>query len=291
MSGRSRRRAGGGRRPARRASCYVHPTALVASTAELDTDVAIGPYALIGPHVRLGRGTTVGPHAVIEGHTTIGAENQIFQFAAIGAVTPDLKYRGEDSQLLIGDRNSIREFATLHAGTAGGGLVTRVGDGNLLMPYTHIAHDCTLGNHNILANGAQLGGHVTLQDYVNVSALAGVHQFSKIGESAIVGAGAMVAQDVAPFCNATGDRAVLYGLNLVGLRRRGFSEETIATIKRAYRMIFRSHLRLAEALEQARSELPGTPEIERFLRFIASSERGLCRPAPRRSGDSESPAE
>lgn len=277
---RARRRVG-------RGTGFVHPTALVAGGAELADDVVIGPYALVGPQVTIGRGTTVGPHAVIEGHTTIGSENRIFQFAAIGAVTPDLKYRGEDSQLIIGDRNSIREFTTLHTGTAGGGMITRVGNDNLLMPYTHVAHDCTVGDHNILANGAQLGGHVTLQDYVNVSALVGIHQFSRIGESAILGAGSMVSQDVAPFCNATGDRAVLYGLNLLGLRRRGFSDETIAALRQAYRIMFRSGLKVAAAAERIRAELPTVPEVARFLSFIEVSERGVCRPVNRHAAGDE----
>jgi UDP-N-acetylglucosamine acyltransferase len=255
----------------------IHPTAVVDAGAEVAEEVEVGPYAIIGPRVRIGPGTTVGPHAVIEGRTTIGAGNRIFQFAAIGAITPDLKYQGEDSQLIIGDRNSIREFATLHPGTAVGGMVTRVGNDNLLMPYTHVAHDCSLGDHIVMANGAQLGGHVTLQDYVVVSALVGVHQFSKIGESAILGAGSMVTQDVAPFCNATGDRAVLHGLNTIGLQRRGFSEETIATLKKAYRLMFRTGLKVHEAARRIRETLPRLSEIERFLRFIESSERGICR--------------
>jgi UDP-N-acetylglucosamine acyltransferase len=256
----------------------VHRTAVVARGAELAAGVSIGPYAIIGAQVRIGAATRVGPHAVIEGHTTIGVDNQIFQFAAIGAITPDLKYRGEDSQLVIGDRNSIREFATLHPGTAVGGMITRVGDDNLLMPYTHVAHDCRLGNHIVMANGAQLGGHVTVQDYAVFGALVGVHQFSTIGESVMLGAGAMVPLDVPPFCNATGDRAVLHGLNVVGLRRRGFGDETISLLKRAYRIMFRSGLKVADAVARIRAEVPRAPEVDRFLAFIESSPRGVCRP-------------
>ena len=271
------------RRPTRakpvRPSQRIHPTAVIARGAELADDVIIGPYAVIGARVKIGRGTTVGPHAVIDGNTTIGSNNQIFQFAAIGAVTPDLKYHGEDSQLVIGNRNSIREFTTLHPGTELGGMITRVGDDNLLMPYTHVAHDCQLGHHIIMANGAQLGGHVTVQDYAVFGALVGVHQFSTVGESAMLGAGAMVPQDVAPFCNATGDRAVLHGLNLIGLKRRGFSDETITTLKKAYRIVFRSGLKVVEAVKRARAELPVTPELERLLTFIESSQRGVVRPA------------
>ncbi len=271
-------------RPKRRSARDIHPTAVVARGAELADGVRIGPYVIIGPGVRLGAGTRVGPHAVIEGHTTIGEENVIFQFAAIGAITPDLKYRGEDSQLIIGNRNSIREFATLHPGTAVGGMITRIGDDNLCMPYSHVAHDCRLGSHIVMANGAQLGGHVTVQDYAVFGALVGVHQFSTVGESAMLGAGAMVPLDVPPFCSAAGDRAVLHGLNLIGLQRRGFAPETIRTLKRAYRIMFRSGLKVSEAAARSRAELPPSPEVERFLGFIEGSARGVCRPAGPASG-------
>ena len=198
--------------------------------------------------MRLGAGTVVGPHVVIEGNTTIGARNRIFQFASVGAEPQDLKYHGEDSALIIGDDNRIREFCTLQPGTEGGGMITRVGSGNLLMNYSHIAHDCILGDRVVVANGVQLGGHVTIEDGVVLGALAGIHQFVRIGESALVGAGSMVSLDVPPFCNATGDRATLHGLNSVGLKRRGFSDETIAALKRAYRIMFQSKLRVAEAI-------------------------------------------
>lgn len=264
-------------RRAKAAPSRIHPTAIIASGAVLGADVTVGAYTVIGPRVRIGAGTWIGPHAVIDGHTTIGAGNHIFQFAAIGAIPQDLKYRGEDSELIIGDHNMIREFTTLHPGTTGGGMITRVGHHNLLMAYTHVAHDCRLGDHNILANGAQLGGHVTVQDYAVVGALVGVLQFAKIGESVILGAGSMVSQDVAPFCNATGDRAVLHGLNTLGLQRRGFGEDIVRALKQAYRIVFRSGLKLAEAVAQVRAELPGFPEVDRFIRFIETSERGVCR--------------
>jgi UDP-N-acetylglucosamine acyltransferase len=227
--------------------------------------------------VRIGAGTAVAAHVVIEGNTAIGARNQIFQFASIGAAPQDLKYHGEDSQLVIGDDNRIREFCTLQPGTEGGGMLTRVGHGNLLMNYAHIAHDCLLGDRIIVANGVQLGGHVGVADGAVLGALAGIHQFTRIGESAIIGAGSMVSQDVPPFCNATGDRATLHGLNSVGLKRRGFSDETIAALKRAYRLMFQSSLRVAAAAARIRAELPGVPEVERFVAFIESSERGVCR--------------
>lgn len=255
----------------------IHPTAIVAAGAQLDADVDIAPYALIGPKVHIGRGTRVGAHAIVEGHTTIGCENQIFQLASVGAVPQDLKYRGEDSQLIIGDRNIIREFTTLNPGTTGGGMITRIGDHNLLMNYSHIGHDCQLGSHNIVANGAQLAGHVTIEDFVVIGALVGIHQFVTVGESAILGGGAMVVQDVPPYCNATGDRAALHGLNLVGLKRRSFSPDLVRNIKRAYRIMFRSGLKVAEAVARARAEVPPSREVDHFLAFIQSSERGVCR--------------
>jgi len=255
----------------------VHPTAIVAPEAELGDDVEVGPYALIGPKVRIGHGTFVGAHTVIDGRTTIGRDTRIFHHASVGAVPQDLKYRGEDSELVIGDHNIIREFTTLNIGTAGGGMTTRIGDHNLLMNYSHIGHDCQIGNHNVVANGAQLAGHVTIADYVVVGALVGIHQFVKIGESAILGAGAMVSQDVSPFCNATGDRARLHGLNLVGLKRRGFSMELIRTLKHAYRLMFHSGLKVTAAAARVRAEVPLSREVEHFLAFIQTSERGVCR--------------
>lgn len=255
----------------------IHPTAIVAAAAALAPDVRVGPYAIIGPRVRIGAGTVVGPHVVIEGHTTIGARNHIFQFASVGAVPQDLKYHGEDSQLVIGDDNRIREFCTLQPGTEGGGMLTRVGSGCLLMNYSHIAHDCILGDRIIVANGVQLGGHCGIADGAVLGALAGIHQFVRIGESAIVGAGSMVSQDVPPFCNATGDRATLHGLNALGLKRRGMSDEVVQALKRAYRIMFQSGLRTVEALARIRAELPGVDEVERFAAFIESSERGICR--------------
>jgi len=256
----------------------IHPSAIIAAGAELDADVRVGAFSLIGPHVRLGAGTLVGPHVVVEGRTTIGARNQIFQFASVGAAPQDLKYHGEPSELVIGDDNRIREFCTLQPGTEAGGMLTRIGSGNLLMNYSHIAHDCLLGDRNVVANGVQLGGHVIIEDGVVVGALAGIHQFVRLGESAIIGAGSMVSLDVPPFCNATGDRATLHGLNTVGLKRRGFSDDTIQAIKRAYRIMFTSGLRVAEAVARVRAETGRIPEVERFVSFIERSERGVARP-------------
>jgi UDP-N-acetylglucosamine acyltransferase len=254
----------------------VHPTAVLAAGCVLGVGVRVGPYAVIGPHVRIGDRTTIGAHAAIDGHTTLGAENRIFQLASVGAEPQDLKYRGEPGRLEIGDRNLIREFATLNPGTAGGGMLTRVGDDNLVMNYAHVGHDSRVGSRCILANSSALAGHVTLEDFVIVGGLAAVHQFVRVGESALLGGGAMVTHDVPPFCNASGDRARLRGLNVIGLRRRGFDAARIRVIKQAYRLLFDADLALAEARARAAQELGAYPDVARLLAFIAASKRGLC---------------
>ena len=255
----------------------IHQTALIDRQAEIDSDVEIGPYSVIGAGVRIGQRTRVASHVVIEGRTSIGQGNTIYQFATIGSRPQDLKYRGEASELIIGNHNTIREYVSLNPGTAGGGMVTRVGDHNLLMMHCHIAHDCLIGSHNIIANGATLGGHVMIQDYVIVGGLVGIHQFARIGSGAILGAGSMVSKDVPPFCNATGDRARLRGLNLEGLKRRGFTTTAIDALKKAYRIIFQSKLKTKDALEKVRREVLPTAEIDILLAFIAQSQRGICR--------------
>ena len=256
----------------------IHPTAIVAPGAELASGVQVGPYAVIGPHVRIGKDTRVGPHSVVEGRTTIGRDNRIFQFASVGAVPQDMKYRGEDSALTIGDRNTIREFATLNIGTHGGGMETRIGNDNLFMVYSHVGHDCRIGNHVILANCATLAGHVTLDDYVGVGGLAAIHQFTRIGESAYLGGGAMVVNDVPPYCLAQGDRARLFGLNRVGLERRGFGEAQKRALKQAYRTFFFEGLSLKDAVERIRRDQADCPEAVHLADFIAASQRGICRP-------------
>ncbi len=256
----------------------IHPSAVIAPGAELDHGVRVGPYAVIGPQVRIGRDSSIGPHSVIEGHTTIGCENQIFQFASVGAIPQDKKYQGEDSRLTIGDRNTIREFATLNTGTTGGGLVTRIGHDNLFMVYSHVGHDCQIGNNVILANCATLAGHVLLEDYVGVGGLVAIHQFTRVGESAYLGGGAMVSLDVPPYCVAQGDRARLFGLNLIGLKRRGFGEEQLNALKKAYRTLFAEGLTLKEAADRTRQERVSSPEVVHLTEFIASSQRGICRP-------------
>mgnify|MGYP000086893289 CR=1 FL=1 len=265
----------------------IHPTAIVAPGAHLDDGVTVGPYAIIGARLRVGAATRVGAHVVLDGRTTLGARNEIFPFASIGTVPQDLKYHGEDSALVIGDDNRIREFCTLQPGTEGGGMLTRVGDGNLLMNYTHVAHDCLIGHRTIVANGTQLGGHVTIEDGVVVGALSGIHQFVRLGEGAIVGAGSMVSQDVPRFCNATGDRATLRGLNSLGLKRRGLDAAALRGLHQAYRVMFQSGLRVVEAAARLRAELPGLAEVERFVAFIEASTRGVCRQERRRKGEAE----
>lgn len=255
----------------------MHPTAIVDPCAEIDSEVEVGPYAIIGPGVRVGKGSKISAHAVVQGHTTLGRGNVIFPFASVGSVPQDLKFKGEPSELIIGESNIIREYVSLNPGTTGGGMVTRVGDQNLFMMYCHIAHDCTVGNRNVIANGATLGGHVTIEDSVIVGGLVGIHQFVRIGTGAILGAGSMVSKDVPPYCNATGDRARLRGLNLEGLKRRGVEKSVIAAIRKAYRIAFHSKLRTDAAMEKILQELPGIPEIKKFVEFIAQSQRGVCR--------------
>jgi len=255
----------------------VHSTAIVAPGAKLHATAEVGPYAVIGPQVEIGAGTTVGPHAVIDGRTRLGERNKVFQFASVGAPPQDLKYAGEDSALEIGNENLIREFTTLHKGTKGGGGVTRIGDRNLFMAYAHVAHDCQVGNGCVLANAATLGGHVEIGDNVILGGLAAVHQFTRIGQHAFVAGGAMVVMDVPPFCIAQGDRAELAGVNTIGLARHGFSEDRIARVKEAYRILFRSKLPLEEAVERLRTELGDQSEIQTLLTFVTTSERGLTR--------------
>ncbi len=255
----------------------IHQTAIVHPAAHIGEGVTIGPYAVIGEHVTLGAGTTVGPHAVIEGRTEIGRDNRIFQFASIGAVPQDLKFHGEETWLRVGDRNTIREFTTLHLGTEDGGGETVIGSDNLLMAYSHVAHDCRVGNRVILANGANLAGHVLVGDHAIMGGLSAVHQFSRIGCHAMISGGAMVTQDIAPYTIAQGDRAKVVGLNLVGLKRRGFSDETIRDIKRAYKLVFRSGLRLEDALEEIATQAPVPSEVELFIDFVRNSPRGIAR--------------
>jgi UDP-N-acetylglucosamine acyltransferase len=258
----------------------IHPTALIHPGAELADGVEVGPYAVIGSHVRIGRGTTVGAHAVIDGWTEIGEDNQIFHMASVGAAPQDLKYKGEETWLKIGNRNIIREFATLHRATTADTGSTIVGDGNMFMAYSHVAHDCCIGNNVIMANSATLAGHVTVEDYVIFGGLSAVHQFTRIGAHAMIGGGTLIGTDIPPFTIATGGLrrdAQLRGLNLIGLKRRGFSDETIANLKKAYKLLVLSGLKLPEVIERIKAELPPSPEINHFVEFIEHTKRGICR--------------
>ena len=255
----------------------IHPTAVVDRHAELDPTVQVAPYAVIGPKVKIGPRTRVGPHAVIEGDTTIGADNVVFQFASIGAIPQDLKYAGEPTRLVIGDGNQIREFSTVHIGTAAGGGVTRLGNGCLLMANSHVAHDVQLGDGCILANSTALAGHVVVEDHVIFGGLSAVHQFTRIGRLAFVSGGAMVTQDVPPYVTVQGDRAEVVGLNTVGLTRARFDEHAIARVKGAYKIVFRSKMGLREAVAHVKAEYGGHAEIDHFVAFLEGSQRGIAR--------------
>ncbi|MFO7984036.1 MAG: acyl-ACP--UDP-N-acetylglucosamine O-acyltransferase [Desulfuromonadales bacterium] len=255
----------------------VHPTAIVHPGARIAESVEIGPYAVIGEHVRIGARTTVGPHTVIEGWTEIGEDNKIFQFASVGAIPQDLKYHGEKAFLKIGDRNTIREFVTMHLGTEDGGGETVVGDDSLFMAYAHVAHDCRVGNRVILANAATLAGHVIIDDQAIIGGLSAIHQFTRIGAHVMVSGGSIVVQDIPPFTIAQGDRAKTVGLNLVGMKRRGFSRESINAVKKAYRTMFRAGLRTEEALKQLEEGSAAFAEVKEFTDFIQNSERGIAR--------------
>ena len=255
----------------------IHPTAIVSPGAELGAGVRVGPYAIVGPHVRVGEGTEIQGHAVVDGWTEIGRNARIFPFASVGLAPQDLKYKGEKSTLTVGDGTTIRETATLHPGTAGGGGTTTVGSNTLIMVGVHIAHDCHVGSRVIMANGTHLGGHVTIEDGAVIGALSAIHQFSKVGTIAMIGGGSMVTRDVVPYCTVTGDRARLVGLNRIGLERNGFDEARIDVVKKAFRLLFRSKLLLKDALARVERELAGSPEVDRMVKFIRDSERGICR--------------
>ncbi|NOZ88239.1 MAG: acyl-ACP--UDP-N-acetylglucosamine O-acyltransferase [Deltaproteobacteria bacterium] len=255
----------------------IHPTAVVDPGAVLEGDVVIGPYAVVGDKVTIGEGTRVGAHAVISGETTIGKNNRIHSFSMVGGVPQDLKHNGDLTRLTLGDGNVVREFATIHTGTLDGGGETRIGNDNFFMAYSHVAHDCRIGNKVVMANCATLAGHVAVGDFAVLGGLSGVHQFARIGESSFVAAGAMVSLDVPPFSRVGGDRAKLLGVNALGLKRRGISAETVAVIKRAIRLIFKEDTALADGLELAEAELGETPEVARLIEFVRASSRGCCR--------------
>jgi UDP-N-acetylglucosamine acyltransferase len=255
----------------------IHSTAVVEPGAHVDPSCEIGPYAVVGPHVRLGARTVLAAHAVVTGHTTLGDDNRVFPHAVVGEIPQDLKYRGEPTTLVVGHRNTFRECVTVNLGTVQGGGVTTIGDGCLFMAYSHVGHDCRIGDGAIIANSVALAGHVTIEDHVHISGLAAAHQFCRIGRLSFVSGLTGVAMDVPPYCTVVGARAELAGLNAVGLQRAGMSEEQIGRVKQLYKIVFRSNLGLAEALAQVEAELGGHPEIAHFVAFVKASQRGITR--------------
>ena len=255
----------------------IHPTAIIASDAQLAEGVEVGPYSIIGADVKIGENTIIGPHTVIDNYTHIGEGCNIFQFCSIGTPPQDLKFGGEKTRVVIGNFNTIREFVTINRSTAADIGVTIMGDHNLIMAYCHVAHNCQLGDRIVMANGATLAGHVHVEDNAIIGGLTGIHQFSSIGAHCIIGGASAVVKDVPPYTMASGNHAKLFGLNLVGLKRRNFSEKTIKALKNAYRIIFRSNLLLEAALKKAQDEVEDVPEVRHFIKFIQESKRGTCR--------------
>ena len=255
----------------------IDSRAVVSPRAQLAPDVTVGPFSVIGADVTIGTGTVVGPHVVINGPTRIGAHNRLFQFASIGEAPQDMKYRGEPTRLEIGDRNVFREFTTINRGTAHAEGVTRIGNDNLFMAYAHVAHDCTVGSNTVFANCAALGGHVEIGDWAILGGLTAVHQFSKVGAHAFLAGGAIVTRDVPPYVRVAGNPAVPHAINSEGLKRRGFAPAQIRHIREAYRVVYRSGLRLIEALERLESVAAGEPEVRMFIEFIRHSGRSVVR--------------
>lgn len=254
-------------------STNIHPQAFVAKGAQLDDGVTVGPFAYVGASVKLGKGTTIMSHVVVDGHTTLGEENVVFPYASVGSQPQDLKYKGEPTQLVLGHRNRVREFASLNVGTVQGGGMTKIGDENLFMATTHVAHDCHVGNRCVLANGAMLAGHVILEDYVIMGGASAMHQFCRVGAHAILQGGAMIPRDVPPFTIAAGrgGAAGLYGLNVIGLRRRGFTSDQRMALKRAYRAAFRSGVKPKDALATLKKDFADQPAVLQLADFIAAS--------------------
>ena len=258
----------------------LHPTAIIHPKAKLGEGVSVGPYSVVGEHVTVGDGTAIGAHCVIDGRTTMGTDNQIFTGAVIGSIPQDLKYRGEETILVIGDRNKVREYVTINPGTEGGGGKTAIGSDCLLMAYAHVAHDCLLGDRVVLANSVALAGHITIEERAVIGGLVGVHQFVRVGMLSIVGGCSRVIQDVPPYATCVGYPAKVYGLNTEGLRRAGMSEENRQALHHAFRVLFHSKLSMSHALEQVAQELgarESSPELRHLLDFIRESKRGVCR--------------
>ena len=265
------------------APAAIHATALIDPLAQLDSSVSVGPYSVIGPHVRIGAGTTVGAHCLIEGHTTIGRNNQIFAFNALGGIPQDKKYAGEPCELIIGDRNTIREFCSFNIGSPGAGGVTRVGDDNWIMAYVHVAHDCIVGNHTIFANNSTLAGHVEVGDWVILGGFTGVHQFVRLGAHSFTAISSVLVADLPPFVMCQGQPAEARSMNFEGLRRRGFSAERIAAVKAMHKALYRDGLTLQDAMlriaDLSEKYPESTPDVQMMLSFLeqTSPRRGIVR--------------
>jgi UDP-N-acetylglucosamine acyltransferase len=255
----------------------IHPTAIISPKAELAEDVTIEAYSIIGPDVTIGSGTVAGPHIVIDGRTTIGRNNRRYPFVSIGLSPQDVTYAGEDTQVIIGNDNIIRENVTIHRGSPRGAGTTRIGDGSFLMAYAHVAHDCQIGNGVIMANAATLGGHVEVGEGAVIGGMVAIHQFVRMGEYSCMGGFAATGKDIPPYMLASRAPATLHGPNLIGLRRHGFSAQSIQAIKKFYRIFFRSGLTVKEAIEKTRKEVELVPEVERLIEFVSSSKRGITR--------------
>jgi UDP-N-acetylglucosamine acyltransferase len=254
----------------------VNPRAMVAASARIGQNVRIGAFAVVGEDVDLGDGCVLEPHAVVRGPARFGRKNIFDSFCSVGGDPQDLKFGGEHTELIVGDANRFREFCTVSRGTTGGGGVTRIGNDNLLMAYSHVAHDCIVGSSTVFANGATLAGHVTVEDFVNVGAFSPVHQFCRVGRYAYIGACTVITQDVPPFSRVVTERDTkCYGVNTVGLERRGFDRQRLETIERAFRLLLRSKLNTTQALEQIRVQLNGSPDVKELVEFIESGGRGL----------------
>lgn len=255
----------------------IHPTAIIGSEAQIDNEVFIGPFCVINGKVRLKKGTRLISHVVIEGTTEIGKDCTIYPFASLGLPPQDLKYKNEDTCVIIGDRNIIREYVTIHRASVGGDRATVVGNDNFLMSYAHIAHDCKVGSHIVMANAATLAGHVTVEDYAVIGGIVAVHQFTRIGAYAMVGGFSGIVQDIPPYTIASGARARLFGLNAVGLKRHGLSDSAISNLKKAYKVLFREKHTMKAAIKKVQKDLPDTEEIRHLIEFIENNKRGICR--------------
>ena len=256
---------------------FIHPTAIVGPNAKIGADCYIGAFCVVGDEVSLGDKVHLESHVVIDGKTSVGDETRVFPFVSIGLAPQDLKYKGEPTATEIGKRNHIREFVTIHRGTSGGGGLTRIGDDNLLMAQAHIAHDCQIGNEVIMANAATLAGHVEIADRANVGAYSGVHQFCRVGREAFVGGYSVVVKDALPFAISQGNHAKCYGLNRLGMKRRGYSKETIEKLHHAYHLLLSSKLNTSQAVERMKEEISDCAEVDYLVEFIESSKRGVVK--------------